>query len=248
MGNFVGWFERSYKGIIVALVAIMAIMLVVLAMQHVSASRPAEGAKAGPIPTFSSTPDPRPLASFLGDSYTFGYGAESTTTTLPWLISHAMNWRPDVHGVSSTGYLAESKAGGDTFADRAGTVKADADYVVVMGGVNDASSFPAHRNDYPGIVGKTLDAAQAAAPGAKLVVVGPLWPYAPGDGNIGAMNDIVREQANQHDAIFIDALQAGWMSQPAVKDHMLADKLHPNQDGYNALAADISGALKQQIR
>lgn len=56
MGNgFVGWFSRSYKGIIIGLLAIMAVMLVVLAMQHVSSSQSAAD-EPRPAPTFGSTP------------------------------------------------------------------------------------------------------------------------------------------------------------------------------------------------
>lgn len=56
MGNFTTWFARSYRAIIIVLVAIMAVMLVVLAMQHVSSARVSANAVAGPIPTFSSAP------------------------------------------------------------------------------------------------------------------------------------------------------------------------------------------------
>jgi acyl-CoA thioesterase-1 len=246
MGSFVDWFSRSYKGVIIGLVAFGTIMLVVLATQHVNASRPAANAAAGPIPTFSSTPDDRPLAYFLGDSYTFGYGANSPNTDLPAQVASDMKWRPDVDGVGGTGYTTPSAAGGDTYPDRADKVSRDSDYVVISGGVNDATSYTADPSKFTTAVKDTLDKAAAAAPQAKLIVVGPFWPYDEKAPSIGAMNKIVKSAADDHDAVFIDALQAGWMSDPAVADNMLPDHLHPNQKGYDALATDLVGALKQQ--
>lgn len=246
MGNgFVGWFSRSYKGIIVGLLAVFAATMVVLATQHVNASKPAAGATPRPIPTFTSPADARPLVHFLGDSYTFGYGSNSPKTALPREIAQKLDWRADVDGVGDTGYITTSAKGGDTFVDRASKIPSDADYVVVMGGVNDAKNYDANPDAFAAAVDTTFDKIKSAAPETKLIVVGPFWPYDPSAPGAVAMNDAVDKSAAAHDATFIDALKAGWMKNPSVADNMLPDNLHPNQKGYDALAGFVSAAITE---
>ncbi|QKS21008.1 SGNH/GDSL hydrolase family protein [Curtobacterium sp. Csp1] len=248
MGNgFVDWFSRSYKGIIIGLLAVFAVTMVVLAMQHVKASNAAEGATPRPIPTFTSPADARPLVHFLGDSYTFGYGANSARTALPREIAQKLDWRADVDGVGDTGYVTTSSKGGDTFVDRASKIPADAKYVVVMGGVNDSKNYDANPAAFTAAVDTTFDKIRSAAPEAKLIVVGPFWPYDPSAPGVVAMDSIVKQAASSHDATFIDALKAGWMKDPSVADNMLPDNLHPNQKGYDALAGFVSAAIAEAV-
>jgi acyl-CoA thioesterase-1 len=232
------WLARSLIGSVVVLVAIALLTVAIIVAQHPPRLHAAAD-RARPVRTRAASA--QPLAHFLGDSYTFGYGATSRQTALPMRIAAGMGWRADVDGVSGTGYLNPATGTNDTYPDRASHVPAGARYVVIMGGVNDYARFAASPTAFVRAANTT------AAPRAKLIVVGPFWPYAPTDSRITAMDAIVENAAATHGALFLDALRERWMTDPGVAGHM-TDKLHPNQQGYDALAARIDAALKERLR
>lgn len=186
-------------------------------------------------------PTPAPLAVFLGDSYTVGEAAGDPAAGFAPLVAEAMDWRADVLGESGTGYLSAGSPANDfqAYPARAASLPEDANVVIISGGVNDASLHAADPDAFADAVQQTLAAARASAPDARLVVVGPFWPFDPTDSNVRVMNQVVATAAQSSGAEFIDPLGENWMAGV----ELAADGLHPTAAGHAALAELLVAAL-----
>lgn len=249
MGNgFVGWFARSYKAIIVVLIAVMAASLVVLAMQHVSQSRAAAGTQAGPVPTFTSkarTTEPAVTAAdgkvsavFLGDSLTYGLYAST----------EAAGWRPQmVERLSKLGEVNATRAGqtGNTVAAVSGsaTIPADANVVFIELGTNDLykTDIDVFAKQYADLTEK----AQQTATGAKIVCLG-VWGPADAARNYDAkIQTACRSTGGTFVALsplYTDPANRGPAGQ--AKFGGTSDDFHPNDTGYKAIASAVGIALR----
>lgn len=245
MGNgFVIWFSRWYKGIIIGLATFGVAMLVVLAMQHVSGSAVA-GETAGPIPTFTSTPDVRPVAAFLGDSYTHGTGASSPAKRWTSIVAAKEGWQEVNDGEGGTGYVATSGVEGcgqtvcPAYADRVSDlVKQQPDVVVVAGGQNDFGKFGNDPEGVTAAVNDVYSALRAALPHARIIAVGPSIPSdvdAPATG----LDRAVRDASKSIGATYVSLLDPD-----VITPNMLRpDKQHVEDDGHAAIAARVIAAL-----
>jgi len=248
MGNFIGWFERSYKGIIVVLVAIMAMTLVVLAQQQVSSSKAADGARPLPVPTFTSkarTAEPvvtavdgKLSAVFLGDSLTYGLFASSEDA----------GWRPQViDRLRKLGDVTATRAGqtGNTVAavSDSATIPADANAVFIELGTNDA--YKTDIDDFAKQYSDLADKVQQTAEGAKIVCLG-IWGPADAARNYDAKIENTCRSAGGTfvplTPLYSDPANRGPAGQP--KFGGTSDDFHPNDAGYTAIASDVIAALR----
>ncbi|PZE34025.1 hypothetical protein DEJ21_14340 [Curtobacterium sp. MCSS17_006] len=236
MGNFIGWFERSYKGIIIVLVAIMAITLVALAFQRINESKPAAGAEPGPIPTFTSDATAEPSVVWLGDSYTAGAGASSPEKAYPALVSAEKNWRSTVVGCGGSGYVNNGTCHENYAVRVADVIKAAPDVVIVSGGRNDVD-FPA--TQVAENANTVLSKLQKQLPDAKVYVTSPVWDDDAAPRNFAELQSAVRASAEEHGATYLE------IGEPLAghADEVIADGVHPNDKGYRSLADAITKAL-----
>lgn len=243
MGNFEAWFARSYKGIIVALVAVMAVALTVLALQHVDSSR-AIARDTRPIPTYEADAA-KPTAAFLGDSYTAGTGASPTSKRWTTLLSEDEGWQELNDGAGGTGYVvtASENGCGKSFCDNylgrvEDVIKQAPDIVVVAGGQNDFAKYQTDPDAVRENIGKVFDELHAKLPSARIIAVGPSTTsdIAP---QVTGLDAAVRESASTVGAQYISLLD------PNVIDPawVTADGGHVNNDGHAAIAKRIADAL-----
>jgi lysophospholipase L1-like esterase len=241
MGNgFMDWFSRSYKGIIVALVAIMAITLVMLAVQHVAASQPADGAEPGPVPTFTS--NLQPLVTFVGDSYTEGSGENTDENTrYTTLVRHDMEVRMQNVAVGGSGYVHAGNTG-KPFSGQVGAISPDAALVVVYGSRNDlVGADPASVSS---AASDLYSAIKAKAKNAALVVIGPSFVENPTPTAGVAQAAAIRQAATDADATYVDA--ADWFhGTPA--NYIGADGIHPTDAGHRYLATKIEPIIRAAL-
>lgn len=248
MGNgFVNWFSRSYKVIIVVLLAIMAGTMVLLAMQQVSASRVSAEAQAGPIPTFSNRPSAQ-RAVFIGDSYTAGAGAsDSSVTAFAPLVAKEQHWSLVNLGRGGTGYVKEitdssaASACGESVCQRYAemvqqAVEANPDIVVVSGGRND-SAVPADAAAQA--VRAFYKSLREALPDAKIYAIEPIWDSTDAPESVSALGPVVAEAVRSVDGDYLP-IGAPLADQPNL---ISADGVHPNDDGHAAIAAAIDDLL-----
>lgn len=249
MGNgFVGWFSRSYKGIIVGLVAVMTAALVVLAVQHVDASKADAGTAPGPIPTFGTSSAPqKPFLSpsdnsgvtavFLGDSLTYGLFASAEDK----------GWRPQViEALSALGDVDATRAGqtGNTVkaVSDSATIPADADVVFLELGTNDV--YKTDIDDFALQYKALTDKVTSSAAGAKIVCLG-VWGTADAARNYDAK---IRDACTEAGARFVPISQLYATTEnrgPAGVDRFggKSDDFHPNDAGYAAIASAVVDAL-----
>lgn len=114
--------------------------------------------------------------AFIGDSYSSGYGLTNPTTER-WTkifcnlagISEYANT-----AVPSSGYVNEGSGGNSKFSTQATLIPTDCSTVIVLGGINDA---PLAQTDtqMSTAVNNTITAIKTRSPGAKIVVISPMW-------------------------------------------------------------------------
>ncbi len=200
----------------------------------------APGTASAPAATAARTADAAPpvRAVFLGDSFTVGVGA--TGPTYAQQVAERMGWVRIDAAQSGTGYVADG-GGGDRapFGDRVDDVAAAGpDVVVVQGSVNDVGADPA---DVGAAAGDLYAELAAAVPDARVVVLGP--PDAPGVPRdaVVAVRDALAAAAGDAGLTFADPIAGGWLTPP---EESYADGLHPDDDGYAALADGLVAALR----
>lgn len=231
MGSFISWFERSYKAIIIVLVAIMAVTLVILALQQVNASKPAAGTVPGPIPTFTSNADNVVDFAVVGDSVT---AANSPSIATGVAGDGSWAFYADGDGADLVGGWAEG--GATTEAMNTNVKKYDADVLVVLAGTNDtglAVPFDETAANLQSIVKKA---------GVSKVVVSTIPPR-DADTNLPVgYNDQLRALATDKGWTFIDAA-AALRTDDHYKDGYTADGIHPTPKGAKALGEALHDAI-----
>ena len=231
MGSFVSWFERSYKAIIVVLVGIMALMLVILAVQHVNASKPAEGAVAGPVPTFSSTAGANVRFAVVGDSVT---AANSPDIDNGRAGDASWTYYAGEDGAHLVGGWAQPGATTDQMV--AGVQSYSADVLVIIAGTNDTGQnvpFDHTASNLKAIVSKA---------GVPKVIVSSIPPRDADPSKPETYNAKLHDLATQQGWTFVDgnaALQDGGK----YKDGFTADGIHPTVAGAKALGRALHTAI-----
>ena len=87
-------------------------------------------------------------------------------------------------------------------------------------------------------VRQTLDAARAAAPMAKIVVIGPAWTEPDPPPNVLQTRDVIRTEAELTEAIFVDPIAEAWfIDRP---DLIGPDGIHPTNAGHAYVADKIA--------
>jgi acyl-CoA thioesterase-1 len=251
MGNgFIGWFNRSYKAIIIVLLAIMAGTLVVLAMQQVNGSKPAAGATANPLVETTASPaavstvtltkqaEPADVL-YLGDSLTYGAFASAPAASYRALVDASLNQQTPIRSDFVGGSGKSSIDITPNITDKA------YDLVIVEVGTNDATNQPS------GSISKNYDAlldkVRAASPNAQLICAGSWqtsYQASKVDGGIFA-------SCRAHKGIFVP-LQAYYQNAnnrgPDKRQtfYGVADNFHPNDAGHKAIADAILSRITVQ--
>jgi acyl-CoA thioesterase-1 len=218
-------------------------LLTTLAVASAGCGGPSSGqagsaADDGPSASTSPAgPGARPVAVFLGDSYTAAsdHGGGYALRT-----AEALGWTPVLEAVNGTGYVAAGgSSGGAPYGDRLAAVVADQPAVVVVqGSTNDVGSPVAA----VGAAATTLYAdLRARLPDAEVVVLGPTSPPGVDPAGLLAVRDVLEGAAAGAGLRFIDPVARGWLMPP---DGLYGDPVHPNDTGYADLADDLAAALR----
>lgn len=256
MGNgFVGWFERSYKVIIVALVAVMAASLAVIAVQHANASNPTAGTTARPAPTFgsaaaeepklpriSTAPGTRTL--ILGDSWTVGYGADTQDHGFAYMTASDMQLDATIKGISGSGYSSAGPNDEGTYQTRIEELPADLDpsLVILQGSVNDAAP---KTEETLVLVANAVKAAKAKYPKAQIVLFGPAAPQLPVSGGLQKIDRALRLAATREKVHYISPIAQNWITVGNIKEMIDPDKqFHPSTAGHAYLAQKLEASLR----
>jgi len=198
--------------------------------------------EGGPVAaSAASLSVPRPVAAFLGDSYTTGWaGAGLGAAGWPSIVAADRGWRVVNRSVAGTGFVNPGWTGQPVRTRVAAIVGANPGIVFVAAGHNDRRYG----------VRATARAADAVLrrlrrdlPDAVIVVIGPIWQDGSPPASILGIRTALRRSAASIDAIFIDPVGDGWFGGAAHR-FILADGIHPSNAGHRRLAARVLTALE----
>lgn len=230
MGNgFVDWFSRSYKAIIVVLVAIMAVALTVLAVQHVNVPL-AAGATPRPIPTYGAESAVTTFA-VVGDSVT---AANSPDIDAGRAGDGSWTYYANRDGARLVGGWA--LGGATTEAMNAAVTAYQADVLVIIAGTNDTGQdvpFGTTAANLRSIVDKV---------GIDKVIISSIPPQDANPTKPVAYNSKLQQLAQDEGWTFVDAAST-LRDGNSYRDGFTADGIHPTTEGAKALGEAIHAEI-----
>lgn len=232
---------KRWEAALLVVAVAFATVLCVWALRPVepppSASATAGAAAANPAPTPA-----KPSALWIGDSYTFGTGADNTAKGEACLASDAMGWICNVDGQGGTGYVRDGKTNAPTNTPVIERLEQNkdqylADVVVLDVGRND---YRTPADELRPRVDKVLRTISAQWPKAKIVMVAP---YAMTVERDPIVADVLKAAAEDADAYYVDPVAEGWMDLVRGKS-MATEDGHPNAAGHEYIASHLATAFK----
>ncbi|MEU6718796.1 SGNH/GDSL hydrolase family protein [Nonomuraea sp. NPDC046802] len=189
-------------------------------------------------PAPSSVPPPRkaPVIMFVGDSFTVGSGPVPRWRTYASLTARLLGWQPVIAGASGTGFVNRGRVGRtfqQSFEEELAWRPAP-DLLVISGGHNDRSGSAEHVGQ---AAANLLRQARERWPGARIVLVGPIWLDEP-PRRVYGVRDALAQAASREGVPFLDPLRRRWPP-----DALLPDGVHPTAAGHERLAAWLAREL-----
>jgi len=201
------------------------------------AASPADPAEPGDAAE-PTTPAQAPVAVFLGDSYTQGYGAVPVERRWSSLVAADAGWTEVNQGLGGTGYVTTATphaCGLDacpTYVERVpGVIAAAPDIVVIAGGQNDRWALAGNPERVRAAVDATFDGIRQGLPDARMIAVGPSTAE-PATALIVELDDWVQAAAERVGAEYVSLIDP-----VLIEESMVApDGVHVTDAGYRALA------------
>jgi lysophospholipase L1-like esterase len=177
--------------------------------------------------------------SITGGSAVGGVGLDGWPS-LAWnkLRSEGIEVLPHVSGEGGSGYVQRGDEG-TTFPEEAARLVAPNDSVIVFFGSRNDASQPI--DAVAAAAHQSLQEARRVAPGAVLIVIGPIPPDTDRHGQVLAIRDALHEQAAQAGVVWVDPIAEGWLTAPGLIGW---DGVHPNNAGHQELANRIAPLIK----
>jgi len=230
--------------------ALGAFALVVLAVSGYAIHREDEpvsspaGIDVGAPPAISA----RPVAAFIGDSYTQGKGATSPQTRWVSLVAKHERWDTLDFGRGGTGYVTTADSSGcglqycPSYPQMIPTVEQyRPSVIVVAGGQNDFAAW----DEDPAATAASVDGFYAKLrttfPKARIIAVGPSTPQPAVTLQVAAFSATVQTAAAREGAQFVSLIDPN----PIQQADLLPDHQHVDDRGHAAIAAQIEKAIDQ---
>lgn len=191
----------------------------------------------GAIVLATLRPEGRPVAAFIGDSYTVGLGASGPEHRWTTLVAREEGWRESNFGEGGSGYITKGMEGTSYLARVDQVIALRPDVVVVAGGQNDISST----GDVAAAVRATLLRLRDGLPDADLYVLGPTWPEPEPPSRLLEVDTAARDAAADVAGRFIPALDL-LAGRPEL---IAADGIHANDAGYQVIADRVVAAVER---
>ncbi|QYH34493.1 SGNH/GDSL hydrolase family protein [Salinibacterium sp. M195] len=178
--------------------------------------------------------------AFYGDSYTLGTGASSSNNRWSTVVSKQRGWsefNPSVNGlgfINNRGNFADGDLPSLIIAD-------DPDIVFVTMGLNDNFSFDSRSDDIRTQITEDFTRLTTALPDARFIVVEPFWYTDERPASVETIIGWVEDAAASIGADYIPDASHWIEGHP---EWMASDGLHPNDDGYAAMAREMDQALR----
>ena len=205
-----------------------------------------------------ATTDPRPVAVFLGDSFTQGDGASTPAARWTAVVSQQEGWREVNLGRGGTGYLAQVSGDDDAAAETAQescqrdvcpryaemveqVVALDPAVVVVSGGQSDWFAYDTDARTAEAAIADLYGRLQARVPGVEVVAVGPVLP--PGAEHartVQLIDAAVQDTAEALSVVYVPMLDPNVL---AATGSVAAGGFAASDAGHAAIAERVVSAL-----
>lgn len=222
---------ENRSGVIVTLIsAVLAVASAVLLI----------GCSSG-APTRSAEPrDPNATrVAFYGDSYTLGTGASSAQKRWSTVVCAQRGWSEFNPSVNGLGFINNRSTFGEG-DEPSQVINDNPDIVVVTMGLNDNFSFDTKADAIKAQITDDVSRLKAALPRARFIIVEPFWYTDERPRSLGVISGWVRDAAAEIDADYISGASHWIEGHP---EWMSSDGLHPNDDGYAAMAVRMNVEL-----
>lgn len=178
-------------------------------------------------------------AAFYGDSYTLGTGASGPLQRWSSIICAERGWSEFNPSVNGLGFINNRASFGD--GDLPSLVIADdPDIVFITMGLNDNFSYDGAADRIRRQITEDFERLKTALPDARFIVVEPFWYTDARPSSVEVIIGWVRDAAAAIDADYIPGASRWIEGHP---EWMARDGLHPNDDGYAAMAKRMDAEL-----
>ena len=177
--------------------------------------------------------------AFYGDSYTLGTGASHPAKRWSSIVSAERGWNEVNPSANGLGFVANRDLllGPDLVEQ---VIAAKPDIVFVTMGLNDNFLMPDRADDIRAAISEDLTALDSALPEARLIVVEPFWYTEERPDSVERIIGWVKAAAERVDADYIPGASHWIAGHP---EWLAVDGLHPNDDGYRAMAERMDAEL-----
>ena len=193
------------------------------------------------------TPIADPIAVFIGDSYTAGFGTTLDGHGFPGILGTLRGWEVINLGIPGIGYATNSdpsRCPSEGCIDYASAIPRaasyDPDIVVISGGRNDV--FRNTIEEIEPFVSDFFHRLRQALPETYIIVTSPIWDDAVPPTSMAALSNLVEREASLIDAEFLD-LADPLQAHPEL---IAVDGMHPNEAGLQVIAERIDELLGDQ--
>lgn len=212
----------TQKSIAIALAAVALVL---------SACAPA-ATESAPV----ADPD-APLVAFYGDSYTLGTGASDQANRWSSVICRDRGWREFNPSANGLGFVNNRRPDLDLPSL---VIEQDPEIVFVTMGLNDNFSYAVAGDSIREQIDADLLRLKTELPEARFIVVEPFWYTDERPESVSVIIDWVHAAS--------DEIGADWVRDAShwIEGHpewMARDGLHPNDEGYAAMARRMDEAL-----
>ncbi|MET0715273.1 MAG: SGNH/GDSL hydrolase family protein [Mycetocola sp.] len=195
---------------------------------------------AAPADDTAAAPAGQPVVAFYGDSYTLGTGASDPSKRWSTLICADRGWAEFNPSVNGLGFVNNRSALPGDLIGR--IIDADPDIVFVTMGLNDNFSMPGSAAEIEAAISDDIETLAAELPDARLIVVEPFWYTDERPASVDTIISWVRDAAEGVGADYIAGASYWIEGHP---EWMAVDGIHPNDDGYAAMAERMDAELKR---
>jgi lysophospholipase L1-like esterase len=184
-----------------------------------------------------------PVVAFYGDSYTLGTGASSYAERWSTCISEERGWTEFNPSVNGLGFVNNRSDFGDGSGDLPDLIiEQDPDIVFVTMGLNDNFSFDFAAEKIETQITDDLTRLDDALPDARFIVVEPFWYTDERPASVDTIIGWVERAAGEIGADYIPGASRYLEGHP---EWMASDGLHPNDEGYAEMTAQLDAALTE---
>jgi lysophospholipase L1-like esterase len=177
--------------------------------------------------------------AFYGDSYTLGTGASSPEKRWSTIVSRERNWNEFNPSVNGLGFVTNrAEFDGNDLPEL--IIESDPEIVIVTMGLNDNFSYDFQATDIRAQIAADFERLKSALPDARFIVVEPFWYTDDRPTSVDVIGGWVENAAASIGADYIPGASRWIEGHP---EWMAADGLHPNDEGYAAMAERMDAEL-----